>query len=208
MPDAYLRDYEVDPERLPPVCMRCGEPATNYRDKKFQWHPPWVAITILAGLLVYIILAIILTKRMIVSAPLCDRHRYHWAKRTTFILLGLLAVIVGVVVAAIVSSSPRNQDLIPIVWLGELVVFLVWLVGTIVAVVTQIGPREITDRTITLKGVCDAFIDAVDEDRAKDRGRRAARRRALDDYDDRERPRYRQDDDRYREERRDDRNDY
>jgi hypothetical protein len=145
-----------------------------------------------------------------VSAPLCDRHRYHWAKRTTFILLGLLALLVGIVGAAVVSSGPGNNELTPIAWMAVLGIFLIWLIGAIVAASTQIGPREITDRTITLKGVCHAFIDAVDEDRAKDRARRAERRRVLDDYDDheRDRPRYRQDDDRYREERRDDRYDY
>ena len=73
----------------------------------------------------------------------------------------------------------------------------------------MIRPTEITERSIELKGVCERFLDAVDEQRAEDRASR--RQFERDNYDDRERhrerdrPRSRQDDDRFREEhRRDD----
>ncbi len=55
-----LGRYEAETGRLPAVCMRCGAPAVVWKDKKFTWIPPWLSITILGGLLPYVILARIL----------------------------------------------------------------------------------------------------------------------------------------------------
>src|SRR5690349_19000028 len=48
---------------LPPICLKSGLPATQWLRRNLQWHEPWLALTILAGVLVYVIIALIMTKR-------------------------------------------------------------------------------------------------------------------------------------------------
>src|SRR5258708_14518335 len=62
MPQIRLDREDAD-GRLPMVCMRCGEPATVTRTRNMSWCPPWVGVLFLAGLIPYVIVAIIMTKR-------------------------------------------------------------------------------------------------------------------------------------------------
>ena len=75
MAKVYLRsDYGHEIVDLPPVCMACGAPATVRKRKLFSWQPQWVPVLILVGLLPYIIVSLVLTKRQRVETPLCERH--------------------------------------------------------------------------------------------------------------------------------------
>src|SRR5262249_9663675 len=69
MATVRLERDEVDNDSLPDVCMVCGAEATLRKRKSFSWHPPWVILLILISLWPYIIVALILTKRMTVRAP-------------------------------------------------------------------------------------------------------------------------------------------
>jgi hypothetical protein len=60
---------------LPPYCVKCGRPSEpTFFAKSFRWHPQWVYIFILLALLLYAILAAVMSKRMTVQVPLCSRH--------------------------------------------------------------------------------------------------------------------------------------
>jgi hypothetical protein len=56
-------DREEADGGLPDICMCCGEEATVTKTKKMSWCPPWVGVLFLAGLLPYIIVMLIMTKR-------------------------------------------------------------------------------------------------------------------------------------------------
>jgi hypothetical protein len=188
MASILIRDNETDD--LPPVCAQCGEPASDRITKVFSWHPPWIAVTILAGLLIYIILAMVLTKRMTVRVPFCGLHRNHWSKRNLIIGLSAAGIAaLGILSFVLVLSRPGNNDeLFGFVCLGSALVFLVWVIFVAVLQSTSIRPTEITDRTITLRNVSDAFADAVED--ADFKPRRRLRRYDDDDRDDyRRRPR-------------------
>lgn len=172
MATAHLGRYEVERDRLPAVCMRCGEPATVRKRKGFAWHPPWVIVLIFVAVLVYIIVAAILTKRMTVQAPLCDKHRNHWLGRALIIwlsLAGLLALGFGgfMLAAALEDERGGQSELFPFVCIGSLVAGLVWLIVLAVLQTTAIRPTEITDRSITLTGVSPLFVEAVDKERER-----------------------------------------
>ena len=174
MPTIHLRDYETEERLLPEVCMCCGEPATVHRDRNFSWYPSWVIVIILLSLLIGLIVALVLTKRRRVFVPLCDWHKSHWSKRTAIILVGFLALIallVFSVMYAIDRPGPGN-DMSWIFFLALLVFFLAWLVMVIVLQLTAIRPTEITAEDITLTGVSQQFIDALDDLRAEERERR------------------------------------
>src|SRR6476469_5624419 len=108
---ARVRMHEVDitDDGVPLVCMRCGQPADVRRHKTFQWHPGWVYILLLLGLLPFVIVALALTKRRRVCTPFCGRHAGYWRFRTAFVVVGILAIIlavVGLVAAADKGSGP------------------------------------------------------------------------------------------------------
>jgi hypothetical protein len=67
---------------LPARCYKCNEPvARPPMKRKVYWHSPgyyWlilIGILVRAGLLIYIVVALFVRKRAIVSVHLCARHR-------------------------------------------------------------------------------------------------------------------------------------
>ncbi len=210
MAKVWLEERLCNRGDLPDVCLKCGRPTTNRVKKTFNWNPPWVWITLVAGLLVLLIVVLVTRKTIHARVPLCDEHRGHWWKRTLLIVLGLFGAI-GVtilIVVAIDSMGPGN-DAAGLLGLLIPVVFLAWLIGTIVAQVTAIRASEIDDRRgLQLTGVCQEFVDAYREE-YDDRRPGRIDRRALEYWDDREPPRRARpvsdDDRRYREEDEDDR---
>ncbi len=189
---------QVRQDRLPDVCARCGAPSTFIKDKSFSWCPPWVGVLILVGLLPWLIVWIILTKRMTVPVPLCDRHKGHWSWRTWFTVLSLLALIAGsigtVILWANLKQGGRADDVVGFVCMGSVGLFIVWIIVVAVLQMTAIRPLEITDDFIRLTGVSPDFRDAVDDEYDQYREERSSRRRARyedeeDDEDDRPRGR-------------------
>jgi hypothetical protein len=62
--------------RLPDRCVVCNAPAHGYKLRKtFAWHPPEYYITIIAGLLIYVIVAMVSRKTALVELGLCEQHR-------------------------------------------------------------------------------------------------------------------------------------
>lgn len=194
-----LRERETRAKYLPEVCMVCGEPSESIIRRTFSWFPPWVGLTILLSFVPYIILVIVLTKKMTVDVPICGRHGGYFWKRTAFIwlvLLGWLVIsgalfAVGVVVA---ENNRGNASAAPMIGC------LAFIVGLIVAIIviavvqnTTIRPKEITDHEITLVAVHDRFMDAMDGQRESRRGE--LRRDEEDDYEPPPRRRRRDEDD-------------
>lgn len=167
MSTVRLHRGEAEGGKLPAVCMRCGEPAHAWKAKKFSWCPSWVIVLLFAGVPVYVIVALLLTKRMKVRVPLCEAHQGHWFKRDIFNLC-YLVFIVGLVVGTIMipsslGVSKATQDtLFGWACLSTVLALVVWIVIYAVVDSQMIGPKEITDRGITLKGVAPAFVTALE----------------------------------------------
>jgi hypothetical protein len=204
MPSIRLGRYEVEEYELPRFCARCGEKAVVCPPKRFAWSPQWLPVLILLGLLglaLYVILALSLTKRMVVPLPFCERHRNYWRNRQIFIFGGLAAVVliaaVAITLGAVLDNKRITDEALLITILGSVGLFLVWLVSAAVLQSLGIRPGEITDTSISLAGLSDEFVDAVRRERRADRDeededddRRRRRRPRYDDEDD-DRPRAR-----------------
>jgi hypothetical protein len=195
MATVRLGRYELEDYDLPKVCMRCGARAVVYRQRRFRWFPGWLIITFPLGILPYFIITEVLTKRMEVWVPCCEEHKKRplWP---TLVNVGSLAtlVAVAVVLALIFNDAGATAA---ICGLGMLA-FLVWCFAALIISTPAIRPTEITDRSITLKGVCEEFIEALEADRRgeddgndRDDRPRRKRRRLDDDEDDRPRARRR-----------------
>jgi hypothetical protein len=167
MAQLRLERYEAEEGRLPHLCMRCGEPATFTKRKQFSWYPTWLYLLILLHLLIFLIVALIMTKRMTVPVPLCEKHRRHFLWPT---LLGLAALVLLIVVVigglvlggALEDALDRDaRDTFYAVWfIGGLALFLAGLIAACVVQVRTIRPIEITDRGIVLTNVAPQFREA------------------------------------------------
>src|SRR5258708_4549686 len=109
MPSVRIEFEDLDADALPDTCMCCGAPAAVRKERTFAWQPPWIVVLVLAGLLPYIIVSLILTRRKRVAVPLCERHQGHWAWRlwTGLIGFGVVALLFfgGIAIAVSYSSS-------------------------------------------------------------------------------------------------------
>lgn len=178
MATVYIRGRSERPDDLPDVCMKCGRDGKERVKKTFNWVPPWIGITILAGLLIYVILAMILKKTKTVSSPFCEEHRGHWRNRLLLNLGGFFVLVgggIGLTVLVASAAGPNND-------LGGLaVLFLVgglvaWLAVLIATTVTSVRCQEITDDGIKLTGVSEGFVEAYHQMEDEERqARRAAR---------------------------------
>jgi tetrahydromethanopterin S-methyltransferase subunit C len=165
MASIRLGRYEVEHEHLPQVCIRCGAPATVRRKKQFSWYPPWVWAIIVVALLPGAIVAMVLTKKMKMKAPLCDQHKNHWRWRALVTVGGLIALLgLGAAIMPFMDQLNRD-DTLGFVCLGWVGVLLVWLVVVAVVQLTAVRPTEITDHSMTLTGVADGFVEAMAAER-------------------------------------------
>src|SRR5271165_3909537 len=127
MAKVRLGRYEVDEYELPAVCAKCGRDAVVSPARRFSSSPRWLAVLVLVaicgsvifigffviGLPLYVILGLVLTRRMVVPLPLCERHRNYWRKRNILTYGGLVAVALpgglGFVAAALLSGQGHDN---------------------------------------------------------------------------------------------------
>ena len=160
-----LGKYEIEQHRLPQVCMRCGAASTYRKVKHFNWFPWWILLLSPFGVLPFLILLAVLTRRMTVPISLCQRHRWHFTWRQWVNYLLLFAWLAGIVlVVKTFRDWPETtySTILTITILGGL---LIWVILIMVLHLTSIRPAQITDRHIILAGVSEAFIAALDQDR-------------------------------------------
>ena len=130
---------------LPARCVRCRVPSSRALDKTFYWHTPWLG-------LMGIIVALVVSRKMEVIVPLCERH---WSRRRLLLWTGRLALIASF--AAIFA-------------LGDMVgswgwAFLAWLLlffGGLVLIdhldVKVLRPSYIDDEVARFDGACEEFL--------------------------------------------------
>jgi hypothetical protein len=176
-----LSRRRVEEGNLPTYCMRCGEPTELIKHKNFSWHPEWVDIFIVIGVCaggifwVGIILAIVLTKRMRVTVPLCEQHQNHWRWRRQMIWFSLMVpvglLICGIGLAFALHSPPGNSPspaaILALAMAG--VAFVVWIIIVAALQNSAIRAKEITDDGITLIKVSPEFVRCFAEQRRSER---------------------------------------
>ena len=185
---------EVEQNRLPPVCMITGEPTLETKRHKFRWTPPWVNLLLMACVLPGLIAALILRQQMTMDVPVAPRKRYHWLWRQLFSTLGVIGCIALVVIGAVLSDRPnrgqnQNVDLGLLAAAAAGIGLVVVLIVSVILQYTSVRPKEITDSDITLAGVHEYFVAALEEERDResefdDDEQRKPARRVQDEYDD------------------------
>ena len=147
--------------RLPGLCIRSGVKTSKRLSRKMSWHNPWIAFTILAGLLVYVILAVVLTKRATIDLPLCESEKTKRRKMLRMLwLIGLacLGLFFAGLYFAIDQTFGRGSTLpVPIIILGAVGGIISLVIGQKVAGVVK--PTKITDTHVWLKGVHPSILE-------------------------------------------------
>jgi uncharacterized membrane protein YfcA len=119
----------------------------------YYWHQPAIYLTILAGLLVYVIVALVVQKKGTVHVQLCAQHR---SKRTRNILLGFLIACSSI--AAWVGAAMLDHDeMSPVL----IVLGILLLLGGLIAATLSarvLSPSRIDERHLWLKGAGTGFL--------------------------------------------------
>src|SRR5262249_31295650 len=139
----------------------CGKGAMGYRNPTMRWYPRWVWLVLPASY----ILSLILTKQVRIFAPLCEQHKNHWKLRNRFLPVGLillpLLLLAQFFGAGLLYEATGINAIFIVFFGGWLLLAVSWLAVSIYLACTRIHPTEITDHSITLRGVSQAFVDAM-----------------------------------------------
>jgi MFS family permease len=145
---------------LPDICLLSNQPANRRLTRNLSWHHPAIALTILAGVLVYVILAMILTKRATILLPLTEEW-YARRRRRMLFAWGVGLVCLGMMIGGFVIAVQLDQP-------GYVLLSLVGLVGGLIALIAGqalvglVSPKRMTDEYIWLKGVHPDFLNRLD----------------------------------------------
>jgi hypothetical protein len=189
MPREYRRD-------LPPVCAKCGVPATDavprlLRIPPDQWVGAW-ALPVLASLILcpplYFLIAVLIGERVVVRVPTCAGHRNDWVWRdwaTWWVLYPAWSV----AAMGLAALAARDHGWLCFYFATAIVVVLA-VVGTEFYVIGHgavlvIGGERLE---VKLRRVHPAFVEAIDQWREQERREGPARFVTYgderDDYDD------------------------
>lgn len=140
---------------LPDRCIKCNRPANGRTlTKKYMWHHPAWYLFIFAGLLIYLIVALVVRKQVVLHLPLCDEH---FAKRRTAIWasFGMLAASVVLFIFGVANNLPA------LFLVGLLLLFVAAIYGALSASVIAI--QKVDDQYVWLKRVNKDYLMLLPE---------------------------------------------
>ncbi len=135
---------------LPTRCTRCNAPTDRRLKCQLSWHSPFWFLLILAGLLIYIIAALLVRETATIHVGCCDLHR---RKRLRGIAIGWLLFLAGV---GLMILGFNQRDSTPFVLLGAS-----GLLGGLIYVVVAlqfVRPKRIDKNYVWLKKVCPDYL--------------------------------------------------
>lgn len=144
---------------LPDVCIKSNQPADGYRLKrKLSHHHPAIVLAVLVNVLLYIILAAVLSKRATVMIGLSQQWRAIRKRRMAISWFGTLAGL-GMLILGIASlDGPQRGDntggILILLGIISMVGFLLYgLIGA-----RMISAKKIDDEFVYIKGVHPDFL--------------------------------------------------
>ena len=149
---------------FPTRCLKCNAPVEPERMKRktMYWqHPAWYA-TLLLGVWVGVIILICVRTKTSVTFGLCAEHR---TKRRNLVLIGWGIALSGLglfVLAFMLTASDASQHspLVPVAWLGGVVLVFASLIWAVFATAT-ISIRRIDGNRVWFGGAGKAFLSSL-----------------------------------------------
>jgi hypothetical protein len=143
---------------LPNRCVKCGAaPTEPWLELTFSWHHPGLFLLLISPIL-YLIISLIVAKKVTLAVPLCTVHKQIRKKRLWTGWLLLIACIPVPVALAVYIGNDAAETLA--VWLG--IALSLCGIGFLRAArpirATEIGPAS-----AEFAGACPDFLDAMEQ---------------------------------------------
>jgi hypothetical protein len=139
---------------LPDFCLKSNAPTESRLKRKLTWHHPMIFLLVLLSPLIYIVVALIVSKKATIQIPLDQRFKRKRI-RNMLIAWGIVFSSVGsLILAGIVE--PQNKGLS----VGFILLFpILLLVGALVGLYgcRVVYPKRIDNQFVFLKGTCAEF---------------------------------------------------
>ena len=144
---------------LPDRCVKSNEPTDRKLKRSLNWHHPAIFLTILISLCIYIILALVLSKKAVIHIGLSDEW---FAKRAQAMMIawGLIVASIAMFVGGI-ALVDRNEAFGFLIAVG-IVLFLGAAIYGLVAS-RMVAPTKIDDTYVWLKGVNTEYLASLPE---------------------------------------------
>lgn len=137
---------------MPPLCVKCGQPAGEPTRERYTWHTPWLYLLIIIGLLFYAIGYLLMRKKFELDVPVCQTHHDDQRRRRR----NALWVFWGSIGAAFLSGF------VPADYIGWWILALfVSILGSAIyfSVVSRLlTPHYIDDHEAHLRGAAEPFL--------------------------------------------------
>lgn len=174
MPDIQLTRQE-EKGALPPVCMCCGQPATDWVERTFLLRDPAVAgpSGFLEVYLVRLAIAAANAPRLNLRTSFCSQHRHYWLTRTAVFfggLVGFLSILVGGLATVIFLIAVMKVDspaLSCCVIVPLFAVLIPWAIATKILASGTIRTRLNEADEVVLQNVDERYIAAVNAARER-----------------------------------------
>lgn len=141
---------------LPDICMKSNLPANRRLRRDLRWHHPAVFVALLVNLIVYLIIAMIMTKKATIHMPLTDE--WFGRRRTRMLIAWGVALLAVLMFFGGIAAIDTDYGI------------FITLAGLFVALGAGIGgllgcqlvtPKRMTDQYIWLKGVHPDYLDRL-----------------------------------------------
>lgn len=106
-----MRAEELQPGRLPPVCVKRGVIATDWQGMRFTTTPRWLALLLLAGFVPFLIAYVMTRLRVAGSLPMSAEalQAFRQLRRRTLALSGLGLVLLVAALLVLPVAIPQSQ---------------------------------------------------------------------------------------------------
>lgn len=153
---------------LPDVCIKSNQPAGGYRLKrKLAWHHPAVGLTILINILLYIIIAALVSKRATVMIGLSPQWRSIRRRRIIIGWGGAISCIVMLFVGISFASNPaKNPEVGTVLTILGIIGAIGFAIYGLISA-RLIWPKKVDDQFVYIKGAHPDFLDRFEASYAR-----------------------------------------
>lgn len=137
---------------LPERCIKCNAPALMDKPRSFTWHSPGWYLLLFVAIIVYVVVAMVVRRKVKLAVGLCDVHRKR-RRNLTMSALGALLLGGGAFVGAIKLDNGLFGALAVAALLAAVILALL-ASGTL-------SPARIDDSEARFKGCGKAFLDSL-----------------------------------------------
>ncbi len=135
---------------LPDRCVKCNRPANGLRLKrKLSWHHPILYLLVFGAAILYVILAIALSKRATVYFGICTEHVQ---RRRKLMSIGGMLLAAGVIMPVVAFAY--DYPMLGLLGIGLFLFAIVWAV----LAARVVSLKKIDDQFVWLTGINDQFL--------------------------------------------------